>query len=182
MDSALRREILDYGEICEVKRLASNEYRTVNLSLRTCSCQFWQDRLYPCVHGYAVILARRLQVSDFVDHVYTTAACISATSVRLTPIDIENCSSDSSTLPPLVRSTVSLGKKRIPSRGEDIVGGKPNQKERKVTECKTCGMPGHNKTTCAEKFVMAITEDMDVAQWQFSEGMWLSSNMFGINI
>ncbi|CAK4069154.1 unnamed protein product, partial [Aphanomyces euteiches] len=80
------------------------------------------------------------------------------------------------------RSTVSLGKKRIPSRGEDIVGGKPNQKERKVTECKTCGMPGHNKTTCAEKFVMAITEDMDVAQWQFSEGMWLSSNMFGINI
>ncbi|KAH9131722.1 hypothetical protein LEN26_007644 [Aphanomyces euteiches] len=131
MDSALRREILDYGEICEVKRLASNEYRTVNLSLRTCSCQVWQDRLYPCVHGYAVILARRLQVSDFVDHVYTTAACISVTSVRLTPVDIENCSSDSSTLPPLVRSTVSSGKKRIPSRGEEIVGGKPNQKKEK---------------------------------------------------
>ncbi|KAH9114585.1 hypothetical protein AeMF1_011335 [Aphanomyces euteiches] len=150
MDKALRREILDYGEICEVKRLASNECRTVNLSLRTCSCQVWQDRLYPYVHGYAVILARRLQVSHYVDHVYTTAPCISATSVRITPVEIENCSSDSSTLLPLVRSTASSGKKRITSHGEDIVSGKPNQKERKVTECKSCGMPGHNKTTCAE--------------------------------
>ncbi|KAF0749716.1 hypothetical protein AaE_006946 [Aphanomyces astaci] len=92
LNSTLRREVLDFGESCEVKRLSCNEYRTVNINKRTCSCKQWQEKQHPCVHGYAVILARRHDIAEYVHSVYRAA-----TSVRISPIDVATCVSDRAT-------------------------------------------------------------------------------------
>ena len=126
----------------------SNIY-IVKPDLQWCTCGTWQDVLYPCRHGCAVI--RKWKEKDFsyvlqnlVHPYYKFEYVQQIYKNNIFPACIENVKYDNATKPPVVnkRQSGRPKMKRIRRRSEFL-----DPEESPIT-CSNCGQRGHNKRTC----------------------------------
>jgi hypothetical protein len=133
-----------------------------------CTCGSWQDQLFPCSHGVAVINAtntvvpeyRQRGVEAFVSGVYSSTRLVNAYSQRLPIVPIDNITGDGETLPPDSRNRAGglPRKRRFQSTGDwNGQGTRPppegtaatGPRKRQQQRCSQCQASGHNRLTCS---------------------------------
>jgi zinc finger SWIM domain-containing protein 3 len=140
----------------------------VNAQAGVCTCGSWQDQLFPCSHGVAVINAtndvvpeyKQRGVETFVSSVYSSDRLANAYSQRLPIVAIDNITGDGETLPPESRNRGGgrPRKRRFQSTGDwngrgtrpppqDTATTRPTKRQQQ--RCSQCQSPGHNRLTCS---------------------------------
>lgn len=132
------------GTLFEVMRESSRTNAVVELSDRTCSCGFWGEFHYPCVHACAAILSLRKDPLDFISEYYSTQKLHEVFKPFATPVDVAPVVSNGA-LPPDISKRRGRPKKiRIRNRSEYVNDDSPYH-------CGGCGGLGHNKRTCKRR-------------------------------
>jgi len=75
-DEGSKRNIEEYVPLIQYgvsrKRGNVDEKRIVNIKDHTCTCGYWQDMKFPCVHAAAVISKNKLNYLHYIDPIYQT--------------------------------------------------------------------------------------------------------------
>lgn len=125
----------------EVKRNSTSTFAVVDIEERTCSCHFWSEHKYPCVHACAAIIFRGEEPVDYISDYYRTSHLQEVFAPYSHPVDVEYLVPDG-TLPPSILKRRGRPKKvRIRNRSEYVNDDSPYR-------CSKCQKVGHNVRTC----------------------------------
>lgn len=131
-------------DVYEVMRKSSPTHAVVDLSARTCSCNFWHEYQYPCVHACAAIMVLKADPLDYVSDYYLTSHLREAFAPYSRPVDVSYYEPDG-TLPPAIQKRKGRPRKiRIRNRSEYINDDSPYR-------CSSCQQTGHNVRTCERR-------------------------------
>jgi hypothetical protein len=129
--------------------------RVVDITLRACTCTFWQQRGFPCRHGilFAQRFLRPMMASQeqwlggYFRRCFQVKTMVTAYSLNLTVPSSDDLEADGTTLPALkVKEAGAPRKRRFRSAGEGAGGrvGKP----KRTQQCSRCGSKSHNVRSC----------------------------------
>jgi zinc finger SWIM domain-containing protein 3 len=131
----------------------SDPVMCVDYEKGTCSCGQWQERHYPCEHGFAALFKCGLEPYHFFDPYFHTSKFIECYSKPIVAMSTFGSSEPETPgelfiCPPICkRQPGRPRKKRIPSRGEE--------ESKKRIKCGKCGTLGHhNRKTCPSNTVI----------------------------
>jgi hypothetical protein len=127
-------------DIFEVIRESSRTYVTVDMARKECSCRFWQEYQFPCVHACAAMMLRREDPLEYVVDYYLACHLREVYEPYSRTLDVAYLEPDG-TLPPRIDRRRGRPKKiRIRNRSEFINDDSP-------IHCGICGGKGHNRRT-----------------------------------
>ncbi|XP_058746238.1 uncharacterized protein LOC131619115 [Vicia villosa] len=121
----------------------------VDISKRSCSCNFWELVGIPCRHAIAALGFRQQNPEDFVDECYSRDKYKSCYNFAISPINGQDMWPEVESdelLPPIFKKGLGRPRKlRIRKTGED---GARRRLPGVSYRCTTCDKFGHNAQTC----------------------------------
>ena len=130
--------------------------RVVDVKKKTCSCGAIQEYGYPCSHFCAVIFKFCLNDLNFIDQRYMLENIREIYSGTIKMVDITTLEkNDDVTGVVESKRKGRPKKKRIPSRGENVVNAPSiqnlNNTQKLRYKCSICKRAGHTKPKCPSK-------------------------------
>ncbi|KAI9193822.1 hypothetical protein LWI28_000466 [Acer negundo] len=126
-------------------KLKGNQW-TVNLHLKTCTCNKFQMDHFPCSHALAAARERNLDFTSLCADYYKRETLIDAYSVPIMPVGHPS----SWVVPSDIASRVVLNPKSKRQSGRPMEGRHASSSERTTTQsCRRCGQSGHNSRRCS---------------------------------
>ncbi|KAK4847572.1 hypothetical protein QYF36_003431 [Acer negundo] len=126
-------------------KLKGNQW-TVNLHLKTCTCNKFQMDHFPCSHALAAARERNLDYTSLCADYYKRETLIDAYSVPIIPVGHPS----SWVVPSDIASRVVLNPKSKRQSGRPMEGRHASSSERTTTQsCRRCGQSGHNSRRCS---------------------------------
>ncbi|KAI9199956.1 hypothetical protein LWI28_000826 [Acer negundo] len=126
-------------------KLKGNQW-TVNLHLKTCTCNKFQMDHFPCSHALAAARGLNLDFTSLCADYYKRETLIDAYSVPIMPIGHPS----SWVVPSDIASRVVLNPKSKRQSGRPMEGRHASSSERTTTQsCIRCGQSGHNSRRCS---------------------------------
>ncbi|XP_058769018.1 uncharacterized protein LOC131642868 [Vicia villosa] len=134
----------------EVNHSYNGQKFVVDISKRSCSCNFWELVGIPCRHAIAALGFRQQNPEDFVDHCYCRDKYAICYSFSISPINGEEMWPEVQSdpiIPPMYKRGPGRPKKlRIRECGED--GARRRRFPGVSYRCTKCDKFGHNAQTC----------------------------------
>ncbi|KAK3199176.1 hypothetical protein Dsin_022591 [Dipteronia sinensis] len=130
--------------IFSVKR--SGKQWTVDLALKTCTCNKFQMDHFPCSHALAAARERNLDFTSLCADYHKRQTLIDAYSVPIIPVGHPS----SWILPSDIAECVVLNRKSKRQSGSPMEGRHASSSERTTTKlCRRCGQTCHNSRRCS---------------------------------
>jgi hypothetical protein len=130
----------------------------VDVEKKCCDCGIWQEHGVPCIDAIAYMRIHKKMplatvLANEVSKHYTYEEELALLEMNLQPVCVQRLCKDGITLPPnsfFKRSTGRPKLQRIRKRTKFA-----NEPEKSPHKCGLCGKPGHHRTTCLTRQVLA---------------------------
>ncbi|TMW62070.1 hypothetical protein Poli38472_009563 [Pythium oligandrum] len=136
-----RRVVRVTGDIVEVARDSTRTHAIVTISLRNCSCNFWREYQYPCVHACAALLFVNRDPCCYIADYYRVDRLKRAYKHYGAPMESVYVEPDNTRPPDVERRR---GRPGTADNSAYVNGESP-------VHCSLCGQEGHNRRTCVRR-------------------------------
>jgi hypothetical protein len=152
------------NEIWQVVHIHSKHSFIVDVSKRSCTCNFWELVGIPCRHAVAALGYRQQTPEDFVDDCYSKARYIDCYDNNVSPINGEDMWPEVD-----VEEMLPPAYKRGPGRPKKLRRREPDEdpnKGRTATtyRCTKCNKHGHNTRSCISQVIDPEAQKRKVKQ------------------
>ena len=122
----------------------SNSETILDLESKSCSCKYFDERLFPCMHAAFAIYHTRKNIADFVHLSYKVVSLLSVYTIPIIPIPKDSLRPDGITMPTIVTSSVGRPQiRRLRGQGE--------RDPDSMLRCGNCNQLGHNIRSCGRR-------------------------------
>ncbi|XP_058783089.1 uncharacterized protein LOC131657741 [Vicia villosa] len=140
------------AETFQVTHTYNNHEFIVDISKRSCSCNFWELVGIPCRHAVAALSYRSQNPCEFVDECYSRNKYAECYGYAVSPINGQDMWPEvdiEPPLPPVYKTAPGRPRKiRIRESGEE---GARKRRQGVAYKCTKCDKFGHNSLTCKAK-------------------------------